>query len=222
MRMGMMRTLLALAAFLAAQFACAAEELPFPDLDTEGYCTALVSKMLVKTEQQVEKDKCLTYETAMKAKLKPFWDLVEPAERERLKRDYIKEVRFQTYRTVGFFVASALGMACLDGRAFCSPGKPTADAAFLALRSDHYCYLKNPDPKAMQFQNCLKEETARKSQLANYWSTLPKDKMDWCISTAFRVNREFPPFQILSTCFSEDIGTQCLMKTRQCRRGQRS
>ncbi|MCF6112229.1 hypothetical protein [Mesorhizobium muleiense] len=67
-----MRALLLVTALLISQIASAAEGVPFPDLDTEGYCTALVSKMLVKTEQQVEKEKCLVEEKQLRAALLPF------------------------------------------------------------------------------------------------------------------------------------------------------
>lgn len=213
--MGIMHTLFVAAALLASQFANA-EELPFPDLDTEGYCTASVSKMLDKTEQQVEKDKCLTFERTRRAALRPYWYLVERRENGLLKK-YIEDVQFQTYYTVSSFVASALGRACLDGRVFCSPGEPTADAAFSALKSDYYCYLKNPDLKSESLRNCLEEEKIRKSKLARYWAKLPKGKTDWCIGNAF--GRNFPPFQVLSGCVAEDIGTQCFKQTRQCRVG---
>jgi hypothetical protein len=200
-----MRVLLVLAALLAAQFACAAEELPFPDLDTEGYCTALVSKMLVKAEQQVEKEKCLTNETTMKAKLQPFWNLVEPSERERLMRDYMREVKFQTYGTVGFFVESALGKACLVGRVFCTPDKTNVE--LVAFKGAKYC----------SSENCVKEETARRLRLEKYWSSLPKRKTGWCLGHVF--NQKLPPLQILSNCVAEDIGAQCLSGMRHCRPG---
>ncbi|WP_136625466.1 hypothetical protein [Mesorhizobium sp. 10.2.3] len=212
----MMRILFVAAALLASQFANAAEELPFPDLNTEGYCTASVSRMLDKTEQQVEKDKCLAFEKTRRATIRPYWYLVERRESDRLKK-YIAEVQYQTYGTVSSFVASALGKACLDGRVFCSPGEPTVDAAFSALKSDYYCFLKNPDVKSESLRNCFEEEETRKLQLAKYWAKLPKGKTDWCIGNAF--GRKFPPFQVLSNCVADDIGTQCFEQTRQCRPG---
>ncbi|AZO51395.1 MAG: hypothetical protein EOS54_28365 [Mesorhizobium sp.] len=172
--------------------------------------------MLDKTEQQVEKDKCLVFEKTMRATIQPYWHLVERRESDLLKK-YITVVQFQTYGTVSSFVASALGKACLDGRVFCSPGEPTVDAAFSALKSDYYCYLKNRDVKSENLRNCLKEEKIRKSQLAKYWANLPKGKTDWCIGNAF--GRNFPPFQVLSSCVADDIGIQCFKHARQCRAG---
>ncbi|WP_210328718.1 hypothetical protein [Mesorhizobium amorphae] len=205
MSMGTMRVLIFLAALLTAPFAHAAEALPFPDLDTEGYCTALVSKMLVKAEQEVEKGKCLTYETTMKVKLQPFWNLVESSERARLMRDYMREVRFQTYGTVGFFVESALGKACLDGRVVCAPDKTNVE--LLAFKGARYC----------PSEDCVKEETARRLGLEKYWSSLPKDKTAWCLGHV--LHQKFPPLQILSNCVAEDIGGQCLRGERECRPG---
>jgi len=210
-----MRFFLVAALFMASQFAKADERPPFPQLDTEGYCTALVSKMLNKTEQQTEKDKCLVYETTMKAKLQPFWYLVESTESDRLMRDYLKEVRFQTYGTVGFSVAQALGRACIDGRVFCSPGEATAEIMFSAIKSDYYCYLKLPNGKADEIGNCLEEERKRKERLARYWNTVPQDKRDYCNQFAF--SQKFSPFEVLSICVAPEIGNQCLAQKRQCR-----
>jgi hypothetical protein len=215
MRVGATRTLLVVAALLTAQFARAAEELPFPDLDTEGYCTALVSKMLVKAEQQVEKEKCLVEEKALRAALQPFWYLVEDAEAERLNNEYMKEVRFQTYITVNHFVSSALGKACLDGRVFCAPDKRTVELA--PFKNDYYCLSKYPDVNSESLRNCAKEEKERRLRLEKYWASLPKGKVGWCLGHVF--NQKFPPLEILSNCVAEDIGDQCLSGTRQCRPG---
>ncbi|TIO99969.1 MAG: hypothetical protein E5X72_32050 [Mesorhizobium sp.] len=156
-----MRILLIIAMSVVSQFAEAGQgPPPFPRLDTQGYCTALVSKMLVKAEQQVEKDKCLTDETTLKARLEPFWYLVTPDENQRLMRDYMKEVNFQTYFTVASFVASALGWACIDRRVSCGPGEPTTEAVFSALNSDSCCHAKFPDDNASELRNCLNGETS--------------------------------------------------------------
>ncbi|RWK89206.1 MAG: hypothetical protein EOR45_28680 [Mesorhizobium sp.] len=168
MRVRTIQTLLFIAALLISQIASAAERVPFPDLDTEGYCTALVSKMLVKTEQRIERDKCLLEERALRARLEPFWYLVKRTESDRLKKNYLTEVRFQTYLTVNSFVASALGMTCLDGRVFCSPDEPPATTALSAFRSDYYCYLGSTDAKSDKFRNCSTAEKKRKEQLAKY------------------------------------------------------
>ncbi|WP_137935526.1 hypothetical protein [Mesorhizobium comanense] len=215
--MNTVRIFLIVAALLASRFAHAEDGLPFPELDTEGYCTALVSNMLVKAEQQVEKDKCLAYETAMRARLEPYWYLVTTDENERLMRDYMKEVRFQTYGTVGFFVASALGRACIDGRVFCSPGEPTAEPIFSALKSDPYCYSKFSNGKADEISNCLREENKRKASLAGYWATVRPEERSYCLQF-FRYGK-FPPFQVLSNCVADNIGKQCLMQARHCRPG---
>ncbi|WP_363283679.1 hypothetical protein [Mesorhizobium sp.] len=217
MRVRTIQTLLFIAALLISQIASAAEGVPFPDLDTEGYCTALVSKMLVKTEQQIERDKCLLEERALRARLEPFWYLVKRTESDRLKKNYLTEVRFQTYLTVNSFVASALGMACLDGRVFCSPDEPPATTALSAFRSDYYCYLGSTDAQSDKFRNCSTAEKKRKEQLAKYWTKIPGAKKDWCIGWAFR--RDFLPFQVLSNCVAEDIGTECLKQTRKCHPG---
>ena len=197
-----MRVLIFLAALLAAPLAHAADELPFPELDTEGYCTELVSKMLVKAEQQVEKEKCLTDETTMKAKLQPFWYLVESSERARLMRDYMREVMFQTYWTVESFVAYALGKACLDGRVSCAPDKTSVE--LVAFKGAKYCAS----------ENCINEETARRLALEKYWSSLASRKTGWCLGHVF--HQKFPPLQILSNCVAEDIGGQCLTGAREC------
>ncbi|TPJ62163.1 hypothetical protein [Mesorhizobium sp. B2-7-1] len=213
-----MRIFLIVALLLASQLAEAGQEPPFPQLDTQGYCTALVSKMLVKAEQQAEKDKCLTDETALKAKLEPFWYLVTPEENQRLMRDYMKEVRFHTYLTVGDLVDSALGRACLDGRVFCSIGEPTADTLFSALKSDPYCNAKFPDEKANERRDCLEGEEKRKAILAGYWAALRPDWRSYCLQF-FSQSGKFTPFQVLSGCVARDIGDQCLKQKRQCRPG---
>ncbi|RWP18004.1 MAG: hypothetical protein EOR01_23560 [Mesorhizobium sp.] len=197
-----MRTLLLVTALLISQIASAAEGVHFPDLDTEGYCTALVSKMLVNTEQQAEKENCLVEEKQLRAALLPFWYLVDGAEAGKLKDDYIKEVRFQTYITFRHFVATALGKACLEGRVFCAPDQTTVELA--AFKSASYCPSRG----------CVKEETARRLRLEKYWVSLPKRKTAWCLGHVF--NQRLPPLQILSNCVAEDIGTQCLTGARQC------
>ncbi|RUX90787.1 MULTISPECIES: hypothetical protein [unclassified Mesorhizobium] len=201
----MMRILLAVAALLAARFASAAEELPFPDLDTEGYCTALVSKMLVKAEQQSEKEKCLVDEKGMRVALQPFWHLVGDVQATYLRDNYIKEVRLQTYITVSHFVATGVGKACLEDRIFCAPDKTTVE--LVAFKKAGYCPSKD----------CIREETARRLRLEKYWSSLPIHKTGWCLSHA--LHQKYPPLQILSNCVAEDIGAQCLSGTRQCRPG---
>ena len=203
--MNAVQAFLIVAALLASHFANAEEGLPFPDLDTEGYCTALVSKMLVKAEQQVEKQKCLVEEKALRAALQPFWHLVGDDQAKYLEDKYMKEVRFQTYITVSHFVASGIGKACLEDRIFCAPDKTTVELA--AFKKASYC------PSA----NCVREETARRLRLEKYWASLPTGKVGWCLGHIF--NQKLPPLQILSNCVAEDIGDQCLKQERQCRPG---
>lgn len=198
-----MLTLLALIALLAAQRAHAAE--PFPDLDTEGYCMALVSKMLVKAEQQVEKQKCLIEENALREETQPYWYLVSDDQAKYLKEKYLTEVRFMTYITVGHFVASAVGKACLEERIFCAPDKTSVELA--ALKKARYC------PSA----SCVHEETARRLRLEKYWGSLPVAKVGWCLGFVF--GQKLLPLQMLSGCVAEDIGQQCLDRSRQCRPG---
>ncbi|MEW6633132.1 MAG: hypothetical protein AB1440_19860 [Pseudomonadota bacterium] len=200
-----MQALLLLVALLATQGARAAEGLPFPDLDTEGYCTALVSKMLVKAEQQVEKQKCLIQENALRAAMQPYWYLVSDDQARFLKDKYLTEVRFDTYLTVSKFVGPAVGRACLDERIFCAPDKTVAELA--AFKKAGYC------PSA----DCVKEETARRLRLEKYWGSLPKAKVGWCLGFAF--NQKLLPLQVLSGCVAEDIGMQCFYRSRQCRPG---
>ena len=196
------RTMLALLALLAAQCAQAAG-LPFPDLDTEGYCTALVSNMLIKAEQQVEKQKCLIEENALRAATQPYWYLVSNDQAKYLEDKYLTEVRFLTYITVSQFVASAIGKACLEERIFCAPDKTTVELK--AFKKAGYC------PSA----ECIKEETARRLRLEKYLGSLPKPKVGWCLSYVF--NQKLLPLQLLSGCVAEDIGQQCLYRSRQCR-----
>ncbi|PBC06641.1 hypothetical protein CK230_30380 [Mesorhizobium sp. WSM3859] len=210
-----MRIFLIVAMLVVSQFAEAGQGPPFPQLDTQGYCTALVSKMLVKADQQVEKDKCLTDETTLKAKLEPFWYLVTPDENQRLMRDYMKEVDFQTYFTVASFVASALGRACIDRRVSCGPGEPTTEAVFSALNSDSYCHVKFPDDKASELRNCLDGENKRKANLAGYWAAVRPETRSYCLQ--FFQSGKFTPFQVLSGCVARDVGDQCLKQTRLCR-----
>ncbi|WP_141245180.1 hypothetical protein [Mesorhizobium sp. WSM3860] len=210
-----MRIFLTVAILLASQFAEAGQGPPFPPLDTQGYCKALVSKMLVKAEQQVEKGKCLADETMLRASLEPFWYLVTPDANQRLMRDYMKEVRFQTYLTVAPFVASALGRACIEGRVSCSPSEPTTEPLFSALKSDPYCHARFPDAKANVLRNCLDGEIKRKASLAGYWATLRPEIRSYCLQ--FFRGGEFTPFQVLSGCVARDIGDQCLKRARQCR-----
>ena len=143
----------------------------------------------------------------MKAKLQPFWYLVNSSERARLMRDYMREVMFQTYGTVGSFVAYALGKACLDGRVFCTPDKTSVElVAFKGAK------------KYRPSENCVKEETARRLALEKYWSSLPSRKTGWCLGHVF--HQKFPPLQILSNCVADDIGGQCLAGARECRPGE--
>ncbi|RWE79012.1 MAG: hypothetical protein EOS63_16510 [Mesorhizobium sp.] len=200
-----MRALLFLVALLAAQCARAAEGLPFPNLDTEGYCTALVSKMLVKAEQQVEKQKCLVEENALRAATHPYWYLVSADQARYLNEKYLTEVRFLTYLTVSQFVASAIGKACLEERIFCAPDKTTVELS--AFKKAGYC----------SSADCVKDETARRLRLEKYLGSLPKAKVGWCLGLAF--NQKLLPLQMLSGCVAEDIGQQCLYRSRQCRPG---
>ncbi|RWP06510.1 hypothetical protein [Mesorhizobium sp.] len=210
MRVCTIQTLLVIAALLISQIASAAEGVPFPDLDTECYCTALVSKMLVKTEQQIERDKCLLEERALRARLEPFWYLVKRAESDRLKKDYLTEGRFQTYLNVSSFVASALGRACLDGRVFCSPDEPPATTALSVFRSDYYCYLGSSDAKSDKFRNCSAAEKKRKEQLAKYWTKIPGVKKDRCIGWAFR--RDSRPSKYYRTALPRTSGPNASSK----------
>lgn len=211
-----MRFFLIVAMVLASQLAHAEEGPAFPQLDTPGYCAALVSAMLVKAEQQVERQKCLADETAMRTSLEPYWYLVTPDENQRLLHNYMKEVRYQTYFTVGSFVATALGEACVDGRVSCSPGEPTAEGRFTALQSDDFCSVKFGG-KANDVRDCIDAENKRKASLGRYWATVLPDKRQWCLQYAH--GGKFPPFRVLSNCVADDIGYQCLKQQRQCRPG---
>lgn len=92
--------------FAGVSFAAMADEgAAFPILNSEAFCTALVSKMLNADEKRVEHDKCLVDERQFKLASEQFWYLVPPKTQSMIVRTYFKEERFQTYGTVFKYVS---------------------------------------------------------------------------------------------------------------------
>ena len=95
-----MRNLITAMALLATGVPSHADsEIPFPQLNTEVYCSELVSKMLNKDEKKVEFDKCMVQENDLRTALQPYWPLVRPKIRQHIMK-YFTEPQFETYFTV--------------------------------------------------------------------------------------------------------------------------
>lgn len=105
-----------------ASAAHADEAIPFPDLETNTYCTELVSKMLDANEKQLEFQKCLTQENALKEATRPYWKYLTPKAHKFVVDRHFKEPKNQTYITVLGYVGSAVGEACMiTKKLICSP-----------------------------------------------------------------------------------------------------
>jgi len=77
----------------------------YPELDTEAYCTALVSKMLNPDEKRLEHEKCLAEEAKLRETTRPLWHLVPAKTQKMIVATYFTEPRFQTYQTVYKYVS---------------------------------------------------------------------------------------------------------------------
>ena len=114
---------LSLALVCAASPALSEEDYPFPQLQTDDYCTALVAKMLDANEQAAERSKCLIQETLWKGRLEPWWSLVDPRTKRMIVKAHYKEPKHQTYATLLQYTSSAIGFACLSGQRECKNPK---------------------------------------------------------------------------------------------------
>ena len=119
-----MRFLVAVAIILAAgRDANAQQDAPFPEFNTKGYCTELVSKMLVQTEKDIEYQKCLVSEDKLKEAARKYWYLVPPKLKTYVLSHYFNEVKFETYTTIAQYVATSIGYACMTSKLDCNPPK---------------------------------------------------------------------------------------------------
>ena len=121
-----MRALIAgLGFFAAVSIAPADEAVPFPELDSHGYCIDLVSKMLDASEREVERQKCLSEEAARREALRPYWQFLDPkSQRYILARHYEKLRR--SYATLASYIGFAVGKACIAKQLVClPPSKPS-------------------------------------------------------------------------------------------------
>ncbi|MGD9476888.1 hypothetical protein [Shinella sp. G-2] len=119
MRSGVMALSMALAC--TASPAMSEEDYPFPQLQIEIYCDALVAKMLDKNEQTAERAKCFMQETLWKARLEPWWPFLDPRVKRMIVKGDLKSPQNQTYHVLVKHTAFAIGNACLMGQMECKP-----------------------------------------------------------------------------------------------------
>jgi hypothetical protein len=214
-----MRSILLAAALVISQSVAAEDAIPLIELNTKVYCTELVSKMLDKAEQQVEKDKCLADEAALKRKIKPLWHLTPKSTQEQLITKHFKEERHHTYVTVANYVRGGVGSACVDGRMDCKPQTSNTDEQFALLRSDFYCYAKMASVeearRPVELKDCIAAEEHLKAQLAPFWHAVHPRTQSYC--SQFFLTMERSPFGTLTNCVASDIGHHCLAGTLDCR-----
>ncbi|PWK63705.1 hypothetical protein [Aminobacter sp. AP02] len=217
-----MRAILVVLALLCAQSVSAKDDVPFPELSTEVYCLDLVSKMLDKGEQQVEKEKCLGDEAALKRKLKSLWHLALLESQQYLVAQYYKEERNQTYITAAHYTAQGVGLACMDGRLDCRFPPASADdlKTFPYLNSPAYCsatIVGGMGEKARQAKTkeCLDNEEMLKRQLQPIWSVVDKKLVDFCMPLLFHIKQH--SYKMLQMCVASRLGNACILGSVDCK-----
>lgn len=210
-----MRALLLVFTLLYAQCAYAKDDVPFPELNTEAYCRELVSKMLDKAEQQVEKDKCLTDEAALKRKLKPLWHLALPQSQQNLIAQHYKYQQHQTYITTAHYAEQGVGMACMDGRMDCRFSATSTDGlkTFPYLNSPAYCSAilaggLDETARRSKAKECLDREDVLKRQLQPFWHVIDEKTVKYCMPLLFDMKQH--SYWVLQMCVSDRLGRACI------------
>lgn len=216
-----------LVGLLCAKSAFASDGAPFPNLNTEGYCTALVSKMLDKAEQKIEKEKCLQDEEAMRRKIEPLWGILSQ-DHQQYALTFVREgeVRTQTYTPLVKVAYLGVGTACIDGRFVCEPKSERIDATYSAIRSDVYCHARasriSDQKRSKALNDCLAGEKHWKAALAPFWDNVRPQTQETCLSVFSNLlsqpfkNSIYPPFRTLAVCSTLDIGLSCLEGGLRC------
>lgn len=216
-----MRALLIVLMLSCAQSAFAKDDVPFPELNTEVYCRELVSKMLDKAEQQVEKEKCLADEAALKRKLKPLWHLALPESQQDLMAQHYKEQRHQTYVTAGHYTAQGVGLACMDGQLDCRFPEISAEQlrTFPILNSKAFCSATlaaglDETNRQAKMKECLDTEELLKRQLQPFWRAVGQQKFKSCMPMLFNIKKH--SYRVLQMCTASSIGGACLFGEIDC------
>ncbi len=216
-----MRILVVGLVFLLTQSAVADDQVPFPALNTQAYCSALVSKMLDKAEQKIELNKCLVDEAALKLKVQKFWRFGIAASQLNVVQNYFKEERHQTYMTLAGSIEQGVGIACMDGRLDC---RYPADF-FLQMQtvpqldSETYCAaaVNNETDKAVRFgkiTECMNREQQLKTLLQPFWRVVHPRTVENCQSFVSNIKRH--TYGALSLCAANDVGGPCVRGTIEC------
>lgn len=216
-----MRILVVGLILLLTQSAVADDQVPFPELNTDAYCTALVSKMLDKAEQKIELDKCLVDEAALKLKVRTFWRFANPASQRYVIQTHFKEASNQTYVTLESYTQQGVGMACLDGRLDC---RYPADffrqmQVVPQLDSEAYCStaFAEEEDKTLRFAKiteCLNLERQSKDQLQPLWRVVDPRKVEYCKEFVSHIKRH--SYRALSMCAAGEIGAPCIRGKIEC------
>lgn len=102
----------------------AEEQVPYPELDTKGYCAASVASVVDEAERRAEEGRCIFNELTLKEAIRPYWRYVPERGQKNLVTKYFREVENQTYMTVRGTIASAVGEACMINKTLvCQPPK---------------------------------------------------------------------------------------------------
>lgn len=216
-----MRAFLLVLTLLYTQSA-SAKDIPFPELNTEVFCRELVSKMLDKSEQQLEKDKCLADEAALKRKLKPLWHLALPQSQQYLIAQHYKEERHQTYITTAQYIAQGVGLACMDGRLDCRFPPVLADQlkTFPYLNSAAYCSATLASgleevARRAKTKECLDSEEVLKRQLQPFWHAIDEKTLKYCMPLLFDMKQH--SYRVLQMCVADRLGQACVIGGVDCR-----
>ncbi len=216
-----MRALVVCLVLLLTQSAQADGQVPFPELNTEAYCTDLVSKMLDKAEQKIELNKCLVDEAALKLKVETFWRFANPASQRYVIQNHFKDERNQTYMTLASYTERGVGIACLEGRVDCHyPADFFRQLQVVPqLDSEAYCsaaFAEEAD-KTLRFAKiteCLDLERKTKNQLQPFWRVVHPRMVEYCKDFVSHITRH--SYRALSMCVAGDIGAPCVRGTIEC------
>lgn len=178
---------------LSAFHSHAAEEIAFPQLNSEAYCAARFSETSAKRKPVVV-NACEASERWLRSAIEPSWYLVPAKVRRLLVSVELDKSRPQTYNTVMPTVADAVGNACLMTKQLSCKGAESvvrrASIAFPELDFDTYCSglvskMLDPDEKRAEFDKCLVQEKAMKDATAPFWRIIPDQTQVMIVSSYF-------------------------------------